>query len=60
MKTQTRGPITDRWPVEGDIAECECVHGKVWPEGDRFEPEGKACAECVQQWFRERPEWMAA
>jgi hypothetical protein len=42
-----RGPVRDflgKGP--GGLAWCVCDHGKEWPEGDRFEPEGAACREC--------------
>lgn len=60
IRTQQRGPITDylgegpfarATPLIGDVrlARCVCVHGKEWTEGDVFEPNGRACRECVQQ-----------
>jgi hypothetical protein len=48
--TQQRGRITDTFHGS-DPATCECAHGKVWVEGDRFEPEGRACPECVREWI---------
>lgn len=51
-RTQQRGPITDTWDGRGGPATCECVHGKTWPEGDRFEGEGgRACKVCVYEWL---------
>lgn len=67
MRTQQRGPITDyfgRGPLpegyrvagRGRLALCVCVHGKEWPEGDRFEENGgKACRECVEAAADARP-----
>jgi hypothetical protein len=48
---QQRGPITDYMGLGpdnglGGAALCVCQHGKQWPEGDSFEPEGSACREC--------------
>jgi hypothetical protein len=59
-RVQQRGPITDTWDGEGEWATCTCVHGKTWPENDRLEPNGQACAECVAEWRRTRPAWMSS
>jgi hypothetical protein len=44
--TQQRGPIGH---VPHARATCECAHG-MWVEGDRFEPEGRACRD-VREWI---------
>lgn len=53
VQIQHRGPVIDIFYDGRRQADCCCPHGNIWPEGDYYEPEGKACRTCVEAWYVE-------